>query len=266
MQLAAIPKESIELVVDRHTIEQLLQQDAYIDMVIPRGGKALVSFVKQRSRIPVLSHADGICSIYLRADCAPSMAADVILDAKTSYPAACNSIETLLVDERALSTLLPTVAKRLVAKGVQLRCDDSCKKELSMVLFPEEMAYVRDAEKNDYMTEFSSLVLAIKTIPDLGNPEEEMDIAIAHINDHSSHHTDAVLTEDRKLAKRFQNSVDSASVFWNASTRMADGKRFGFGAEVGISTNRLHARGPVGLQGLTSYRWHLDGNGLTTSS
>ena len=221
----------------------------------------MVRTVKKSTQIPVLGHADGLCTLYLRADYAPSLATRVIVDAKTSYPAACNALETLLVDEAALSTVLPAVAEALLAKGVSLRCDAPSKAALSSALDQHLAVILQDATEEDYRTEFLDLKLAIKTIPTQSTPEAAADLAIAHINEYSSHHTDAILTEDKGIAARFQGAVDSAGVFWNTSTRMADGQRFGFGTEVGISTNKIHARGPVGLEGLTIYRWLISGQG-----
>lgn len=249
----------------RDAIKPLLELDQYIDLVIPRGSNELVSSIKKSTQIPVLGHADGLCSIYLRADCPVLMAAKVVVDAKTSYPAACNSVETLLVDEDALSTVLPAVAEALLAKGVRLRCDAASKAALTSTLDEHQAAFLQDAESQDFRTEFLDLILAVKTIPRSASAEEAADLAIAHINEHSSHHTDAVLTQNQAIAERFQDGVDSSSVFWNTSTRMADGQRFGFGTEVGISTNKIHARGPVGLEGLTIYRWRINGNGQASA-
>jgi glutamate-5-semialdehyde dehydrogenase len=192
------------------------------------------------------------------------MAVDVILDAKISYPAACNAVETLLVDEDALSTTLPPVANALLRKGVALRCDAASKSALQSSLDKHDAVLLQDATEEDYKTEFLDLILAIKTIPK-STPQEAAYAAITHINEHSSHHTDAILTQDEAIARQFQDAVDSAGVFWNTSTRMADGQRFGFGTEVGISTNKIHARGPVGLEGLTIYRWRIDGNGQVST-
>jgi glutamate-5-semialdehyde dehydrogenase len=185
------------------------------------------------------------------------MAAKVLVDSKTSYPAACNSVETLLVEETALLTVLPPVAEALLAKGVSLRCDTTSKKALATQLPAHLSVILQDAEESDYDTEHLSLVLAIKTVSTISE-------AISHINTHGSHHTDAILTSSSPLAEQFMSSVDSAGVFWNTSTRMADGMRFGFGTEVGISTNKIHARGPVGLEGLMIYKYKIRGNGQAT--
>ena len=189
------------------------------------------------------------------------MAVKILLDAKLGYPAACNAVETLLVDEAALSTILPPVAAALLQKGVSLRCDEPSKAALSKSLSNSQATILQDATEADYTTEFLDLILAIKTIPSTSSPSTSVDLAIAHINAHSSKHTDAILTSSRDLARRFQAGVDSACVFWNTSTRMADGMRFGFGTEVGISTNKIHARGPVGLEGLMIYKYFINGSG-----
>jgi glutamate-5-semialdehyde dehydrogenase len=248
----------------RDAIKPLLALDRYIDLVIPRGGNELVRSVKQGTQIPVLGHADGLCAAYLRADCPETMAVNVIVDSKTSYPAACNSLETLLVDEKALSTILPPVATALLRRGVSLRCDAKSKAALVSNLDKHDAVLIQDASEEDYKTEFLDLILAIKTVPETANPQDALDFAINHINEYGSHHTDAILTSDLSAARHFQEAIDSAGVFWNTSTRMADGQRFGFGTEVGISTNKIHARGPVGLEGLCIYRWQIDGNGQTT--
>ena len=233
----------------RDAIAQLLAQDRYIDLVIPRGSNELVRYIKESTKIPVLGHADGLCSIYLTetADAKKSIAA--IVDAKTSYPAACNSLETLLVQDKALNTSFPGVAAALAEKGVTLRCDAASKAALANAGHSQP-SVVLDAIDKDYDTEFLSLTLAVKTVA-------SADEAIMHINTHGSHHTDSILTSDKDLAERFMNQIDSAGVYWNSSTRVADGMRYGFGTEVGISTNKIHARGPVGLEGLTIYKYKI---------
>ena len=239
----------------------LLDLDRYIDLVIPRGSNELVRYVKDNTRIPVLGHADGLCHIYIHGDADAEMAVRVILDAKFVYPAACNAVETLLVHEDALSSILPRVAETLLQSGVSLRCDSSAKAALTAALRPGQSAILQDATEEDFSTEFLDLVLAVKTVPAQPLPSASCDFAIAHINAHSSSHTDAILTSSREIAQRFQAGVDSACVFWNASTRMSDGMRFGFGTEVGIITNKIHARGPVGLEGLMIYKYLLSGEG-----
>lgn len=186
------------------------------------------------------------------------MAVKVVVDSKTTYPAACNSAETLLVERSGMETLLPPVAEALLAKGVSLRCDVESKAVLSEKLDSQLSLLLQDAENSDYVTEHLSLVIAIKTV---SNTSE----AISHINTHGSHHTDAIVTSSASLAEQFMSSVDSAGVFWNTSTRMADGMRYGFGTEVGISTNKIHSRGPVGLEGLMIYKYKIRGGGQVTA-
>lgn len=239
----------------------LLDLDRYVDLVIPRGSNELVRYVKDNTRIPVLGHADGLCHIYIHEDADVDMAIKVLLDSKVGYPAACNAVETLLVHENALSSILPSVAKALLENGVSLRCDPPSKAVLNEALPPNQSAILQDATEADFSTEFLDLVLAIKTVPASSLPSTSCDLAIAHINAHSSSHTDSILTSSREIALRFQAGVDSSCVFWNTSTRMSDGMRFGFGTEVGISTNKIHARGPVGLEGLMIYKYLLSGEG-----
>jgi glutamate-5-semialdehyde dehydrogenase len=252
-----VPNTAVQLVTTRDVIPQLLAQDQYIDLVIPRGSNELVRYIKSSTKIPVLGHADGLCSIYLEHTADLAMAVKVLVDSKTSYPAACNSVETLLVEETALLTVLPPVAEALLAKGVSLRCDPASKKALTTQIPAHLSVILQDAEESDYDIEHLSLVLAIKTVSTISE-------AISHINTHGSHHTDAILTSSSLLAEQFMSSVDSAGVFWNTSTRMADGMRFGFGTEVGVSTNKIHARGPVGLEGLMIYKYKIRGNGQAT--
>jgi len=189
------------------------------------------------------------------------MAVKVVLDAKLNYTAACNSVETILVDPAALETILPKVASALLENDVSLRCDEASHASLSQQLSKAQAVILQHSTKADYATEFLDLILAIKTLPATPTPTAAVDLAAAHINTHSSHHTDAILTSDAAIAERFLDRVDSACVFWNTSTRMADGMRFGFGTEVGISTNKIHARGPVGLEGLCIYKYRVKGTG-----
>jgi len=257
----SVPNASIQLLTTRDVIPSLLALDKHIDLVIPRGSNELVRYIKNNTRIPVLGHADGLCSIYIHGDADVTLAVKVVIDAKTGYPAACNSVETLLVDEFALSTILPPVAEALLEKGVSLRCDTLSKIALSRTLSRAQATILQDSTEEDYNTEFLDLILAVKTIPATASPASAVDLAIAHINAHSSKHTDAILTQSDDMANRFIMGVDSAGVFWNTSTRMADGMRYGFGTEVGISTNKIHARGPVGLEGLMIYKYYIKGNG-----
>ena len=253
-----VPNSAIQLVTTRDVIPQLLALDQYIDLVIPRGSNDLVRFVKSNTKIPVLGHADGLCAVYLEHTADPEMAVKVVVDSKITYPAACNSVETLLVDSSALDVLLPPVAEALLAKGVSLRCDAPSKAALATKLDAQLSAILQDANGIDYDTEHLSLVLAIKAV---SNTSE----AIQHINKHGSHHTDVIVTSSASAAEQFMAGVDSAGVFWNTSTRMADGMRYGFGTEVGISTNKIHARGPVGLEGLMIYKYKIRGSGHVTA-
>lgn len=262
---SAVPNDAIQLVTTRDVIDPLLEQDRYINLVIPRGSNSLVRYIKDHTRIPVLGHADGICSTYLCGDADPDASAKVIVDAKTSYPAACNAVETLLVDEAALSTALPVVAQALLERGVSLRCDAPSKAALTASLDKHQGALIQDATDEDYNTEFLDLQIAVKTVPKSNTAEEALEVAISHINLHGSHHTDAILTQSSALAERFMDGVDSAGVYWNTSTRLADGMRYGFGTEVGVSTNKIHARGPVGLEGLTVYKYKVRGQMQATT-
>ncbi|SZF06309.1 unnamed protein product [Blumeria hordei] len=257
LESTPVPNSAIQLVTTRDVIPKLLDLDNYIDMVIPRGSRELVNYIKSSTKIPVLGHADGICSIFLEHSADPEMAARVLVDSKTSYPAACNSVEILLVEEAALTTILPLVATALLEKGVELRCDQLSKETL-ITRVPADLATkVCDAADADFSAEFLSLVLAVKVVPTIVD-------AISHINIFGSHHTDCILTSSAPLAEQFMSAVDSAGVYWNTSTRMADGMRYGFGTEVGVSTNKFHARGPVNLEGLMIYKYKLRGRGQVT--
>lgn len=277
LEKTQIPKDAIQLVTTRDVIPELLSLDRHIDLVIPRGSNDLVRYVKNNTRIPVLGHADGLCCVYIHHDADQDMAVKILLDAKLGYPAACNAVETLLVHQDVLSTTLVAVAEALTAKGVNLRCDEPSLSSLRSSLPAERQSLLQPATDADYDTEFLDLVLAVKTIPSSAQSPSaasqspsssssssdftSVDVAIEHINVHSSHHTDAILTASGATAKRFQSNVDSAGVYWNTSTRMADGLRYGFGTEVGISTNKIHARGPVGLEGLMIYKYLVHGTG-----
>jgi glutamate-5-semialdehyde dehydrogenase len=274
LQSTQVPNAAIQLVKTRDVIDQLLALDKYIDLVIPRGGNDLVTYVKSHTKIPVLGHADGLCSIYINSDADKDMAVKLVLESKCDYPAGCNAVETLLVHEDVLSTILPAVAEVLLASGVSLRCDQPSVAALKQALPASSAALLQDATEEDYDTEYTDLILAIKTVPSTHTngitttttttthpTDPSLNLAIAHINAHSSHHTDCIITSSASAAETFMSAVDSAGVYWNASTRFADGMRYGFGTEVGISTNKIHARGPVGLEGLTIYKYKLRGKG-----
>ena len=228
----------------RTAVKALLELDEDIDLVIPRGSGELVRSIQASTRIPVLGHAEGICMLYVDRAADPAMAARVAVDGKCDYPAACNATETLLV-HRDFLPHLPVVGKALIDAGVEVRADEE-----SRAWMPGAV----EAGPTDGTVEYGDLILAVRTV---GSPDE----AIAYIHEHGSAHTDAIVTSNEVVAARFLNEVDSASVFHNASTRFADGYRYGLGAEVGISTSRIHARGPVGVEGLMTTRWLLRGRG-----
>lgn len=239
-----IDPAAVQLLTTREEIKQLLELDQYIDLIIPRGSNSFVRYVQDNTRIPVLGHADGICHLYLDRAADLDKAIKITVDAKTHYPAACNAIETLLVHQDVAAKFLPSIAKALQAEGVELRGDEATKKIIE----------AKSVREHDWETEYSDLILAIKIVASV----EE---AIAHINQYGSKHTDAIVTEDLKTAEMFQNQVDAAGVYHNCSTRFADGFRYGFGAEVGISTQQMPPRGPVGLEGLVTYKYKVTGDG-----
>lgn len=247
----AVPLDSISLLQSRAAVLELLAMDHDVDLIIPRGSYELVRFIMKHSRIPVLGHGEGICHVYVDRAANVRKAVEVAYDSKVQYPAVCNAAETLLVDAAIAPKFLPKAVAKLKEAGVEIR---GCEKTLK--LLPD--AGIVPATEQDWRTEYGDLILSIKVVAGL----EE---AIEHINRYGSHHTDAIVTEDSEAAKKFLNEVDSAGVFHNASTRFADGFRYGFGAEVGISTNKLHARGPMGLEGLTTYKYKLYGSGQTVA-
>ncbi|KAL8831768.1 MAG: hypothetical protein Q9170_005158 [Blastenia crenularia] len=261
----AAPNAAIQLVVARDVIASLLKCDKYIDLVVPRGSNELVRYIKENTHIPVLGHADGLCTIYIHPDADVQSSVRILLDSKLGYPAACNSVETLLIHNTALNTHLPAIASALLEQGCSLRCDAASKAALETSLAAEKAVMLQDAVDADFDTEFLSPILAIKTVIPPANASDDvaLSLAVAHINSHASHHTDAILTSSDDLAAKFKASVSSACVFVNTSTRMADGMRFGFGTEVGISTNKIHARGPCGLESLVIYKYVISGKGQT---
>lgn len=240
-----LPMAAVQGLTDRTSVEALLALDDLVDLVIPRGSNALVRHIQAHTRIPVLGHAEGICHVYLDAAAEPPMSVALVRDAKLQYPSACNAVETVLIHAAAAPQLLPLLVQDLRPRGVDLRGCEACR-----ALVPDLAAAV----EADWDTEYGAPILALKVVPDL-------EAALAHIAAHGSGHTEAIVTEDAEAAARFLAEVDAAGVFHNASTRFADGYRYGFGAEVGISTGRIHARGPVGLDGLLSHRYLLRGTG-----
>ncbi|CAB4415021.1 unnamed protein product [Rhizophagus irregularis] len=245
-----IPPDAIQLVETREEIKALLELDKYIDLVVPRGSNSLVKYIQSNTRIPVLGHADGLCSVYVDKDADIDKAVRVVVDSKINYPAACNAAETLLVNRSVLSTHLIPITTALQKANVKLHLDSESLSHLPSI----DSSLIKECVAEDFDTEFLDLEIAVKVV---GDVEE----AIQHINSHGSKHTDAIVTENEQVAKRFMQGVDAAGVYWNASTRFADGFRYGFGAEVGVSTNKTHARGPVGLEGLVIYKYKLYGNG-----
>lgn len=244
-EAVGLPGDWIQLLETREEVNGMLRLNEYIDLIVPRGSNSFVKYIMENTTIPVLGHSAGLCHLFLDASANLEKAVAIAVDAKTQAPATCNTVETLLVHKDAASRLLPTVCDALRNAGVELRGD-----EMSRSL----VTWMKPATEEDWSTEYLALILSVKVVDDLA-------AAIAHINRFGSHHTDAIVTEDAAAAELFQRRVDSADVFWNASTRFADGYRFGLGAEVGISTSKIHARGPVGLEGLTIYKWLLSGQG-----
>lgn len=245
---AGIGTDWIHLLETRDDVNKMLKLDRYIDLLIPRGSNEFVQYIMDNSRIPVLGHADGICHCYVDKDADLEMAVDIVNDSKTQYVSVCNATETLLVHSEVANRFLPKFKEVIQESNVQLRGCENTRKIIDVTV----------ASERDWKTEYLDYILSIKVV----NSLEE---AIEHINTYGSGHTDSIITENKEIAQKFMDLVDSANVFWNCSTRFSDGFRFGFGAEVGISTNKIHARGPVGLDGLTIYKYKLIGNGHIVS-
>ena len=241
---AGLPEGWIQLLETRQDVAEMLALDECIDLVIPRGSNEFVRYIMDNTNIPVLGHADGICHVYVDADADLDMAVNITVDSKCQYVAVCNAAETLLVDEKIAEQFLPKVKATLEHKSVELR---GCERTASII-------EVKPATEEDFSTEYLDYILSIKVV-------DGLDAAIEHINRYGSKHTDAIVTADKAKAERFMALVDSANVFVNCSTRFSDGFRYNLGAEVGISTNKIHARGPVGLEGLVIYKWKLYGTG-----
>ncbi len=258
--LCEIIRESLDgagfmMLLSSHSdVDAMLKMEGYIDLIIPRGSNKFVRYCMDNTHIPVMGHADGICSVYVDSFADIGTAVNVCTDSKVQYPAACNAAETILVHKDVAEQFIPLFASSLEQYGVTIHAD-----ERSLPLLKDYGGKVVKACEDDFHTEFLSLELAMKVV-------DSIDEAISHIAEHSSHHTDAIITSDESNRERFFNEVDSADVFCNCSTRFADGYRFGLGAEVGISTGKLHARGPVGLEGLTTTKWLLSGSGQIVRS
>jgi glutamate-5-semialdehyde dehydrogenase len=254
LRAAKLPKRAIQVVetIDRAAVGALITMPEYVDVIIPRGGKGLIARVSSEARVPVIKHLDGNCHVYIDGEADPAKIVPIVENAKTQRYGTCNTAETLLVASQAASSALPAVAAMLAAKGVEMRC---CKKSLA-IIGEANIAGARlvSACEEDWRKEFLAPIIAIKIVSGL-------DEAISHINAYSSAHTETIITENHSHAMRFLREVDSSSVMVNASTRFADGFEYGLGAEIGISTDKFHARGPVGLEGLTSQKWIVFGNG-----
>ena len=257
---AGLPREAVQLVqtTDREAVGQLITMPQYVDVIIPRGGKGLIERVSRDAKVPVIKHLDGNCHVYVDSTAELAMALAIVDNAKTQKYSPCNAAEGLLVAEGVAVEFLPMIGAVFAAKGVEMRCDPKAAQILRGESAVESGLLVVDAVESDWSEEYLAAVISIKVVRDVGE-------AIAHINHYSSHHTDAIVTRDHVNAQRFLREVDSASVIVNASTRFADGFEFGLGAEIGISTDKFHARGPVGIDGLTSLKYVVLGQGETRS-
>ncbi len=243
-----LPDHSIQLIpfTDRESVQHMAEMDEYLDLIIPRGGAGLIETVVSLARMPVIKHYDGICHVYIDKEAEPDMATSITVNAKTQKPSVCNALETLLVHRDVAENLLPSIGEELKSRDVEIRGDEKTCGILNGGAVP--------ASAEDWTTEYLDYILAVKVVDDL-------DEAIAHINHYGSHHSDSIVTRDEAAAEKFLAEVDSATVFWNSSTRFSDGEEFGFGAEIGISTDKLHARGPMALRELTSYKYLVRGDG-----
>ena len=252
---AGLPADAIQLipVTDRDAVRFMCEMDQYLDCIVPRGGKGLIETVVQHARMPVIKHYDGICIMYVDKAADLAMAEAIVFNAKCQRPGVCNAIETVLVHSAIAEKFFATSGKALLQRGVELRCDARALAALSSL-----GGKTAAAKDEDFRTEFLDLILAVKVV-------DSLDAAIAHIEANGSHHSDAIITSDEAAAERFLAEVDSATVYWNASTRFTDGGEFGFGAEIGISTDKLHARGPMALEELTTYKYVLRGSGQVRS-
>jgi glutamate-5-semialdehyde dehydrogenase len=247
LRAAGLPEDAVQLIgtADRAAVGELITLNEYVDIIVPRGGKELIERLSRESRIPMIKHLDGVCHVYIDDSADPEMAVRIADNAKTQRYGTCNTMETLLVAERIAAQVLPRIGSIFETKGVEMRADPGARK-----LIPGAKA----ATEKDYYTEWLAPVVSIRVVPGL-------DEAIEHIGKYGSQHTDAIVAADRSRAERFLREVDSSSVMWNASTRFADGYEYGLGAEIGISTDKLHARGPVGLEGLTTQKYVVLGHG-----
>ncbi len=251
-----LPEDAVQLVptTDREAVGQLITMPQYVDVIIPRGGKGLIERISRDAKVPVIKHLDGNCHVYVDSQCDIAMAVKVADNAKTQKYSPCNAIESLLVAKDVAAEFLPLIAKIYADKGVEMRCDQAAEHVLTAQPAITSIAKITLATEQDWYEEYLAPIISIKVV-------DGLDAAIAHINHYSSHHTDAIITTHHVHAQRFLREVDSASVMVNASPRFADGFEFGLGAEIGISTDKFHARGPVGIEGLTSLKYVVYGEG-----
>jgi glutamate-5-semialdehyde dehydrogenase len=253
--LAKFPEHAIQVVpvADREAIPILLSLTQYIDLCMPRGGEGLIRAVAECSKVPVIKHYKGVCHVYVDADADLKMAGEIAMNAKVQRPAVCNAMETLLVDKAVAEKFLPTIAQKLYEKHVELRVDEKTREVLNSQ--PSTLnSQLRLATEQDFYTEYNDYILNVRVV-------DGVKAAIDHINQYGSAHSDSIVTRNESHAKQFLAEVDSAAVYWNASTRFTDGGEFGMGAEIGISTDKIGARGPMGLEELTSYKWIGIGTG-----
>lgn len=255
----AFPEDAIQVVgtTDREAIRELLSLVEYVDLCMPRGGEGLIRAVAECSRVPVIKHYKGVCHVYVDGEADLSMAESVVMNAKVQRPSACNAMETLLVDRRVAGIFLPRIAAALGARGVEIRTDGEAM-VLLRAMGDEAGLKLREAVAADWSTEYTDYILNLRVVDGVGE-------AIGHINRHGSAHSDSIVTANEATARQFLERVDSAAVYWNASTRFTDGYEFGMGAEIGISTDKVGARGPMGLEELTSYKWKGYGSGQIRS-
>ncbi|HEY3931593.1 MAG TPA: glutamate-5-semialdehyde dehydrogenase, partial [Verrucomicrobiae bacterium] len=253
--LANFPEHAIQVVpvADREAIPILLSLTQYIDLCMPRGGEGLIRAVADCSKVPVIKHYKGVCHVFVDADADLKMAEEIAMNAKVQRPAVCNAMETLLVDKKIADKFLPAIAEKLFARHVEIRADDSSREVLNSKLKIQN-SKLHAVSEQDYFTEYNDYILNVRVVDDLQQ-------AIDHINFYGSAHSDSIVTKNEARAKQFLAEVDSATVYWNASTRFTDGGEFGMGAEIGISTDKIGARGPMGLDELTSYKWLGIGSG-----
>ncbi len=251
--VSSFPEHAVQVVptTDRNAIKALLSFTEYVDLCIPRGGEGLIRAVARASKVPVIKHYKGVCHVYVDRDADLKMAGNIVVNAKVQRPAVCNAMETLLVDKAIAPAFLPEIVRRLAGQRVEIRAEPEAKKLLKRMA---KDVPVKTATKKDWVTEYNDLILSIKLV-------DGLDAAIDHINQFGSAHSDAIVTGNEERARRFLQGVDAAAVYWNASTRFTDGAEFGMGAEIGISTDKIGARGPMGLEELTTYKWLGYGSG-----